>query len=29
MKEGLCLFYIAETSFFTGTIEEISAVGEM
>ena len=26
MKEGLCLFYIAETSFFTGTIEEISAV---
>lgn len=26
MKEGLCLFYICETSFFTDTVEEISAV---
>lgn len=26
MKEGLCLFYVCETSFFTGTVEEISAV---
>ncbi len=26
LKEGLCLFYIIGTSFFTGTVEEISAI---
>lgn len=26
IKEGLCLFYICETGYFTGTVDEISAV---
>lgn len=26
LKEGLCLFYVIGTSFFTGTVEEISAI---
>ena len=30
MKDGLCLFYVIGTSFFTGTVEDISAVwGDM